>query len=46
MRVGGKELFFRVGKDLRHDWGEDVSLVLDMNRLHAFDPETGESLLL
>ena len=45
MKVAGGELFFRVGKDLRHEWGERIALSLDMSRLHAFDPETGESLL-
>ncbi len=41
----GEELFFRVGKDLAHKLGDAVSLVVDPNRLHLFDTETGESLL-
>lgn len=41
----GEELFFRVGKDLSHALGEDVSLSVDLNRLHLFDKDTGQSLL-
>ncbi|TDE34942.1 ABC transporter ATP-binding protein [Antarcticimicrobium sediminis] len=41
----GNELFFRVGKDLAHKVGDDVSLSVDLNRLHLFDKDSGASLL-
>lgn len=41
----GEELFFRVGKDLSHKVGDDVSLSVDLNRLHLFDRDSGSSLL-
>ena len=41
----GEELFFRVGKDLAHKLGDDVSLAVDLNRLHLFDTDSGRSLL-
>lgn len=45
MRVEGKELFFRVGKEIHHKNGETVSLAVNVNRLHLFDKETQKSLL-
>ncbi|MBV8168265.1 MAG: ABC transporter ATP-binding protein [Alphaproteobacteria bacterium] len=39
-----RELFFRVGKDFRHGLGERVSLAVDPQRLHWFDPTTTEAL--
>ena len=45
MRVEGKELFFRVGKEIHHKNGENVSLAVNVNRLHLFDKETRKSLL-
>lgn len=45
LQFGKEELFFRVGKDLSHRFGEDVALSVDVNRLHFFDPETGGSLV-
>jgi multiple sugar transport system ATP-binding protein len=45
LQFGKEELFFRVGKDLAHRTGENVALSVDVNRLHFFDPETGNSLL-
>ncbi|MDF0602079.1 sn-glycerol-3-phosphate ABC transporter ATP-binding protein UgpC [Psychromarinibacter sp. C21-152] len=45
MQVEGVDLFFRVGKDLRHKAGEALSLSVDLERLHFFDPENGRSLL-
>ncbi len=41
----GDELFFRVSKDLSHKVGEDVALSVDLNRLHLFDKDSGQSLL-
>ncbi len=45
MEFGGAELFFRVGKGMRHKNGEAIALTVDVNRLHVFDAETGASLL-
>ena len=45
MRAGGVELFFRVGKEVRHANDEDVALAINVNRLHVFDKETQASLL-
>jgi multiple sugar transport system ATP-binding protein len=45
MELEGKELFFRVGKDLRHTTGQTATLAVDVNRLHVFDPASGRSLL-
>jgi multiple sugar transport system ATP-binding protein len=45
MRVEGQEMFFRVGKDLRHAEGESIALAVDTARLHVFDPETGSNLV-
>ena len=45
MELAGGEFFFRVGKDLRHAVGEIITLSADVNRLHVFDPDSGQSLL-
>jgi multiple sugar transport system ATP-binding protein len=45
LELEGQELFFRVGKDLRHATGEVAALAVDVNRLHIFDPDSGKSLL-
>jgi multiple sugar transport system ATP-binding protein len=45
MRVADHELFFRVGKDLRHASGEQIELALDIKRLHVFDAASGKSLI-
>jgi multiple sugar transport system ATP-binding protein len=45
MELEGEELFFRVGKDLRHATGHVAALAVDVNRLHIFDPASGRSLL-
>ncbi|HEY9162973.1 MAG TPA: TOBE domain-containing protein [Magnetovibrio sp.] len=45
MRVEGKEVFFRVGKEIHHRNGENVALAVNVNRLHLFDKETQKSLL-
>ncbi len=45
MKLEGKELFFRVGKETRHGNGEEVTLAANLDRLHLFDPETQKSLL-
>ncbi len=45
MKLEGEELFFRVGKESRHQNGEEVTLAANLDRLHLFDPETKLSLL-
>lgn len=45
MHVDGKEVFFRVGKENSHRSGEDVSLAINVNRLHVFDQTCEDSLL-
>ena len=45
MHVEGAEMFFRVGKDVRHAEGESVALAAAVNRLHVFDAETGANLV-
>jgi multiple sugar transport system ATP-binding protein len=45
MRVEGVEMFFRVGKDVRHLEGETAALAPAVNRLHVFDAETGANLV-
>ncbi|MFG1343826.1 sn-glycerol-3-phosphate ABC transporter ATP-binding protein UgpC [Xanthobacter autotrophicus DSM 431] len=45
MKVEGEEMFFRVGKDVRHADGETVMLAVDTARLHVFDAETGANLI-
>ena len=42
MELEGEELFFRVGKDLRLPTGEVAALAVDVNRLHVFDPDSGQ----
>jgi len=45
MQVEGLDLFFRVGKDLRHKAGENAALLVDVNRLHLFAKDTGQTLI-
>jgi multiple sugar transport system ATP-binding protein len=45
MRVEGEEMFFRVGKDVRHAEGEAITLAVDTGRLHVFDADTGANLV-
>ena len=45
MHVDGKEVFFRVGKEISHKNGEHVSLAINVNRLHIFDRISERSLL-
>jgi multiple sugar transport system ATP-binding protein len=46
MQVEGVECFFRVGKEVRHREGETINLGIVANRLHLFDQQTGEALLV
>ncbi|MBD1548471.1 ABC transporter ATP-binding protein [Roseibium aggregatum] len=45
LKVEGEELFFRVNKDLRHDYGDRIRLSANTARLHVFDAETEASLI-
>jgi multiple sugar transport system ATP-binding protein len=45
VQVDGAEMYFRVGKEVRHKDGENVSLAINLNRLHLFDKQTGNSLV-
>jgi multiple sugar transport system ATP-binding protein len=45
LELDGEELFFRVGKQVRHATGQMTALAIDLNRLHIFDPSSGRSLL-
>jgi multiple sugar transport system ATP-binding protein len=44
MRVEGVEMFFRVGKSVRHAEREVIALSVKVERLHLFDAQTGLSL--
>ncbi|MCX2721139.1 ABC transporter ATP-binding protein [Roseibium salinum] len=44
MEVEGEELFFRVNKDLRHNYGDQIKLSANTARLHVFDTSTETSL--
>ena len=45
LKVEGEELYFRVNKDLRHDYGDQIKLSANTARLHVFDAETEASLI-
>jgi len=45
VEVEGRPQFFRVGKEMRHREGDNVALVVNVNRLHLFDRESGRSLV-
>jgi multiple sugar transport system ATP-binding protein len=45
LKVEGNELFFRVNKDLRHNYGDVLKLSVNANRLHVFDAATETSLI-
>jgi multiple sugar transport system ATP-binding protein len=45
MEVEGKRLFFRVGKELHHREGENIALVVNVNRLHLFDKKSNQTLV-
>ena len=45
VEVEGRPLFFRVGKEMRHRDGDNVALVVNVNRLHLFDRQDGRSLV-
>ena len=45
IEVEGRQLFFRVGKEVRHRDGDQAVLSVNMNRLHVFDKADGRSLI-
>jgi multiple sugar transport system ATP-binding protein len=45
MEVEGTKLFFRLGKEVQHRDGENVSLGVNLNRLHLFDKQSTQSLV-
>ena len=45
MEVEGAKLFFRVGKEVQHKDGENVSFAINLNRLHLFDKQSGHTLV-
>jgi len=45
IEVEGRQLFFRVGKELRHRTGDHAVLSVNAHRLHFFDKEVGRSLI-
>ncbi|HJV82243.1 ABC transporter ATP-binding protein [Noviherbaspirillum sp.] len=45
LEAEGVKLFFRVGKEVQHKDGENLSLALNLNRLHLFDKQSGHTLV-
>jgi multiple sugar transport system ATP-binding protein len=45
VQAEGTQMYFRVGKEVRHKDGENVSLAINLNRLHLFDKQSGNSLV-
>ncbi|HEY0845132.1 MAG TPA: ABC transporter ATP-binding protein [Noviherbaspirillum sp.] len=45
LEVEGVKMFFRVGKEVQHKEGENLSLNLNLNRLHLFDKQTSHTLV-
>ena len=45
LEVADAKLFFRVGKEARHQPGEQARLAINLNRIHVFDPESTRNLL-
>jgi multiple sugar transport system ATP-binding protein len=45
VEVEGTKLFFRVGKEGQHKDGENVTLKVNLNRLHLFDKQDSQSLV-
>ena len=45
LEIEGRQLFFRVGKEVRHNDGDSASLAVNVNRMHVFDKQGGQSLL-
>jgi multiple sugar transport system ATP-binding protein len=45
VQVEGIAMYFRVGKEVLHKEGENISLAVNLNRLHLFDKQTTNSLV-
>jgi multiple sugar transport system ATP-binding protein len=45
IEVEGRQLFFRVGKEVHHRDGDSAVLAVNVNRLHFFDKASGNSLI-
>jgi len=45
IEVEGARLFFRLGKEVRHQEGANAKLGVNLNRLHLFDKQTSQSLV-
>jgi multiple sugar transport system ATP-binding protein len=45
VEVEGTKLYFRVGKEGQHKDGENVTLKVNLNRLHLFDKQDSQSLV-
>ncbi|UZE52207.1 ABC transporter ATP-binding protein [Rhodopseudomonas sp. P2A-2r] len=45
MRVEGIEMFFRIGKSVRHSEREVIALSVNTERLHLFDADSGVNLV-
>lgn len=45
VEVEGEELFFRVNKDTRYNYGDKIELSANTARLHVFDTQTDASLI-
>lgn len=45
MHIEGTEMFFRVGKELRHHADDEVTLTVNTNRLHVFDKHSEINLI-
>jgi multiple sugar transport system ATP-binding protein len=45
LEVAGSKLFFRLGKEVQHRAGDQVSIGVNLNRLHLFDKQSTASLV-
>ena len=45
LEIEGRQLFFRVGKEVRHNHGDNAVLTVNVKRLHLFDRQGGQSLI-
>jgi multiple sugar transport system ATP-binding protein len=43
--IEGRQLFFRVDKEVHHKEGDNAALTVNVNRLHVFDKQGGQSLI-
>ena len=45
IEIEGRQLFFRVGKEVHHKDGDYAALAVNVNRLHVFDKQSSQSLI-